>query len=217
MNGMVPLMGVPVVIGNWSSRNGLSAMVPGGLPEAEKAGTHLVIGDGTTKVVSCGVLSDVVIKGAPAVQDSSDEGEEVSQDEASTETPSSVSDEAISSSASDEAISSSASHEAEEGESQVERIDERGSTATGCFTEETKQGQIGLDGTGVAAQRDESPDESEEDANNGGLQRTCADKIPGLGECPREDLKIGDEWGGQVLNMRLSSSSLKRPRHPNGL
>ena len=154
------MMVVMPLMGNWSNRNGLSTMVPGGLPEAEKAGTHLVIGDGTTKVVSRGVLSDVVIKGAPAVQDSSDEGEEVSQDEASAETPSSVSD---------KAISSSACHEAEEGESQVERIDERGSTATGCFTEETTQGHAGLDGTGVAAQRDESPDESEEDANNGGL------------------------------------------------
>ena len=49
------------------------------------------------------------------------------------------------------------------------------------------------------------------------IQRTCADKIPGLGECPPEDLKIGDEWGGQVLNMRLFSSSFKRPRHPNDL
>ena len=49
------------------------------------------------------------------------------------------------------------------------------------------------------------------------VQQTCADKIPGLGECPPKDLKIGDEWGGQVLNMGLFSSSFKRPRHPNGL
>ena len=35
------------------------------------------------------------------------------------------------------------------------------------------------------------------------LQRTCADKIPGLGECPPEDLKIEEEWGPQVLNMRI--------------
>ena len=35
------------------------------------------------------------------------------------------------------------------------------------------------------------------------VQRTRADKIPGLGDCPPEDLKIGEEWGPQVLNMRL--------------
>ena len=49
------------------------------------------------------------------------------------------------------------------------------------------------------------------------VHRTCTDKIPGLGECPPEDLKIGDEWGGQVLNMRRFTSSFKRPRHPNDL
>ena len=37
------------------------------------------------------------------------------------------------------------------------------------------------------------------------VQRTyaCADKIPGLAECPPKDLKIEEEWGTLVLNMRL--------------
>ena len=50
-----------------------------------------------------------------------------------------------------------------------------------------------------------------------GLQRTRADKIPGLGECPPEDLKIEEEWGPQVLNMRIFFFSFKSPRHPNDL
>ena len=37
------------------------------------------------------------------------------------------------------------------------------------------------------------------------------------GGAPPHVLKIGDEWGGHVLNMGLFSSSLKRPRHPNHL
>ena len=36
------------------------------------------------------------------------------------------------------------------------------------------------------------------------LQRTCADKILGMGELvPPKDLKMGEEWGPQVLNLRL--------------
>ena len=36
-----------------------------------------------------------------------------------------------------------------------------------------------------------------------GLQRTCVDKILGLGECPPKDLKIEEEWGPEDLNLRL--------------
>ena len=35
------------------------------------------------------------------------------------------------------------------------------------------------------------------------LQRTCVDKILGLGECPPKDLKIEEEWGPEDLNLRL--------------
>ena len=35
------------------------------------------------------------------------------------------------------------------------------------------------------------------------VQRTCVDKILALGECPPKDLKIGEEWGPEVLNLRL--------------
>ena len=35
------------------------------------------------------------------------------------------------------------------------------------------------------------------------IQRTCVDKILALGECPPKDLKIGEEWGPEVLNLRL--------------
>ena len=38
-----------------------------------------------------------------------------------------------------------------------------------------------------------------------GIQRTGADKILGLGGCPPHVLKIGDEWGGHVLNMGFFS------------
>ena len=44
------------------------------------------------------------------------------------------------------------------------------------------------------------------------IQRTCVDKILALGECPPKDLKIGEEWGPEVLNLRLSFFfSFKRP------
>ena len=49
------------------------------------------------------------------------------------------------------------------------------------------------------------------------LQRTGVDKILALGECPPKDLKIGEEWGPEVLNLRLFFFSFKRPRHPNDL
>jgi hypothetical protein len=49
------------------------------------------------------------------------------------------------------------------------------------------------------------------------LQRTCVDKILALGGCPPKDLKIGEEWGPEVLNLRLFVFSFKRPRHPNDL
>ena len=49
------------------------------------------------------------------------------------------------------------------------------------------------------------------------VQRTGADKILGLGVCHGDVLKIGNEWGGHVLNMGLFSSSFKRPQHPNDL
>ena len=35
------------------------------------------------------------------------------------------------------------------------------------------------------------------------IQRTGADKILGLGGCHGDVLKIGNEWGGHVLNMGL--------------
>ena len=35
------------------------------------------------------------------------------------------------------------------------------------------------------------------------VQRTCVDKILGLGECPPKDLKIEEEWGPEDLNVRL--------------
>ena len=35
------------------------------------------------------------------------------------------------------------------------------------------------------------------------VQRTCIDEILALGECPPKDLKIGEEWGPEVLNLRL--------------
>ena len=35
------------------------------------------------------------------------------------------------------------------------------------------------------------------------VQRTGVDKILALGECPPKDLKIGEEWGPEVLNLRL--------------
>ena len=35
------------------------------------------------------------------------------------------------------------------------------------------------------------------------IQRTCVDKILGLGECPPKDLKIEEEWGPEDLNLRL--------------
>ena len=35
------------------------------------------------------------------------------------------------------------------------------------------------------------------------VQRTCVDKILGLGECPPKDLKIEEEWGPEDLNLRL--------------
>ena len=42
-------------------------------------------------------------------------------------------------------------------------------------------------------------------------EHACADKIPGLGDCPPEDLKIKGEWGPQVLNMRLLFLLVKDP------
>ena len=35
------------------------------------------------------------------------------------------------------------------------------------------------------------------------VQPTGVDKILALGECPPKDLKIGEEWGPEVLNLRL--------------
>ena len=35
------------------------------------------------------------------------------------------------------------------------------------------------------------------------IQPTGVDKILALGECPPKDLKIGEEWGPEVLNLRL--------------
>ena len=40
------------------------------------------------------------------------------------------------------------------------------------------------------------------------VQRTCADKIQGLGECPPKDLKMGEGWGPEVLNLRFFLSFL---------
>ena len=44
-----------------------------------------------------------------------------------------------------------------------------------------------------------------------GVQRTCVDKILALGECPPKDLKIGEGWGPEVLNLRFFSFLLKDP------
>ena len=49
------------------------------------------------------------------------------------------------------------------------------------------------------------------------IQRTCADKIPGMGECPPEDSTMREECGRQVLNLHLFLFSFKRPRHPSGM
>ena len=43
------------------------------------------------------------------------------------------------------------------------------------------------------------------------IQRACADKIPSLGEGPPVDLKMREEWGPQVLNMRLVFVCFKDP------
>ena len=50
------------------------------------------------------------------------------------------------------------------------------------------------------------------------VQRTCADKILGLGECHPDVLKIWDECGGHVLNMGpFVSSFFKKTPAPNWL
>ena len=47
------------------------------------------------------------------------------------------------------------------------------------------------------------------------IQPTGVDTILALGECPPKDLKIGEEWGPEVLNLqlRLFLFYFKRPRH----
>ena len=47
------------------------------------------------------------------------------------------------------------------------------------------------------------------------VQRTCADKILGLGECPPHVLKIEEEWGAHVLNMHFFLLLLKDPDTQN--